>query len=65
VELFRGSYFVAPTGSPRAQFDVTRDGQRFLMLKPVAPDNRTSPMVPRIVVVQNWIEELKQRVPTG
>jgi hypothetical protein len=64
VELFRGSYFVAPTGSPRAQFDVTPDGQRFLMLKPVSPDNRTSPMMPRIVVVQRWFDEVKARVPT-
>ena len=63
MELFRGSYFIAPTGSPRAQFDVTPDGQRFLMLKPVSLDNSTSPMLPRIVVVQNWFEELNRRVP--
>jgi eukaryotic-like serine/threonine-protein kinase len=64
LELFRGSYFIAATGSPRAQFDVTPDGQRFLMLRPVSPDH-TSPTLPRIIVVQNWFEELKARVPTN
>jgi hypothetical protein len=35
---------------------VSSDGKRFLMIKDQAPA--------KLVVVQNWLEELKQRVPT-
>jgi hypothetical protein len=38
-------------------YDVSRDGQRFLMLKPAEQDGG----VRQIVVVQNWLEELKRR----
>jgi Tol biopolymer transport system component len=40
-------------------YDVSTDGKRFLMVK--QPANQAAP---QIVVVQNWLEELKQRVPT-
>src|SRR6185295_4040398 len=50
VQLFQGRYYIAPTGSPRAQFDVSADGQRFLMIAPVAT-NDGAPARPRIVVV--------------
>jgi len=63
LELFQGTYFVSPTGSPRAQYDVTADGQRFLMLAP-APGTSGSVPRPRMIVVQNWTEELKRLVPT-
>jgi hypothetical protein len=43
-------------------YDVSPDGQRFLMLKPTE-QNQAAPT--QIVVVQNWFEELKQKVPTG
>jgi len=62
VELFRGHYYVAPTGSPRAQYDVSANGQRILML--AATEGTASSARPHIVVVQNWFTELQQRVPT-
>jgi len=40
-------------------WDVSPDGQRFLMVKP-DEDLRE----PRLVVVPNWTEELKRLVPT-
>jgi serine/threonine-protein kinase len=46
-----------------ASYDVSPDGQRFLMIKedrPVA-DSSTQD---RIVVVLNWLEDLKQRLET-
>ena len=61
VELFRGSYYIPATGSPRPQYDVTADGQRFLMLASAAGTDSESRS--RIVVVQNWFEELKRLVP--
>jgi serine/threonine-protein kinase len=62
VEVFQGPYYIAATGSPRPQYDVAPDGQRFLMLLPDST-NDASAVGRRIVVVQNWLEELKQRVP--
>jgi serine/threonine-protein kinase len=62
VQVFRGPYYVSPTGSPRAQYDVTSDGQRFLMLAP-GPGTDASAARPHFVVVENWFEELKRRVP--
>ena len=48
---------------PSRQYDVSPDGQRFLMLKDTpASDQNATPA--SMVVVLNWLEELKQRVPT-
>jgi hypothetical protein len=58
--LFKGQYVPSVTTPPN--YDVSPDGQRFLMLE---PDEQTSSSVTQIVVVQNWFEELKQKVPTG
>ena len=58
--LFQGPYYFSPTGSPRAQYDVTADGKRFLMLTSATG----SDVRPRIVVVQHWFEELKKVLPT-
>ena len=38
------------------QYDVTADGQRFLMVK----DNDQKMYATKIVVVVNWVEELKR-----
>ncbi len=45
----------------RANYDVTPDGQRFVMVKPSEQQGAAT----QINVVLNWFEELKQRVPTG
>jgi Tol biopolymer transport system component len=55
VQLFEGSYYIAPSGSPRRQYDVTADGQRILML---TPGTSVGARGRRVVVVQNWFEEL-------
>ena len=61
-ELFRGGVY--PRGSARAKYAVTADGQRFLMSADlVAPPRREAGASPKVVVVQNWVEELKARVP--
>lgn len=38
--------------------DVATDGKKFLMVK-----QHANQAAPQIVVVQNWLEELKQRMP--
>ena len=59
--LFEGRYELAPAVLVD-NYDVSPDGQRFLMLKPAEQEQAT---LTQIVVVQNWFEELKQKVPTG
>jgi serine/threonine-protein kinase len=58
--LFEGPYEPTPVTFPN--YDVSPDGQRFLMLKP-SEQEQTAPT--QINVVLNWFEELKRRVPTG
>jgi len=49
-----------PTPATLSNYDVSPDGQRFLMLKPIEQEAPT-----QINVVLNWFEELKQKVPAG
>jgi serine/threonine-protein kinase len=58
--LFEGRY--GPPPVPIPNYDVSPDGQRFLMLK---PSETTEAAPTQINVVLNWFEELKQKVPTG
>jgi hypothetical protein len=57
--LFEGHYVQAPF--PTTNYDVSSEGQRFLMVKPSEQEAATT----QINVVLNWFEELKQKVPTG
>jgi hypothetical protein len=61
--LFRGTYVSAypSDGTPWA---IHPDGKRFLMIKPPgAPSSAAPAPRPKINIVLNWHEELKQRVP--
>ena len=62
--LFDGQEYVGYAGgSPVAVYDVTADGQRFLMEQDA--DTEGSGAVPsQIIMVQNWVEELTRLVPT-
>jgi Tol biopolymer transport system component len=59
-----GRYYM-PGGAYRGRtYDESRDGQRFLMIKPSAgPESGGAPA--GIVVVQNWFDELKRLLPVG
>jgi serine/threonine-protein kinase len=52
--LFQGQYVTLANSTPN--YDVTADGQKFLMLKTTVPPTQ-------INVIVNWFEELKQKVP--
>jgi hypothetical protein len=45
-------------------FDIHPDGERFLMLRlaEVGDDESTEEIAPKINIVVNWFEELKDRV---
>ena len=65
TKLFDKPYFRLGTRRGRSagrNYDVSADGQRFLMIKEAGSDLTAAPA--SIVVVQNWIEELKRLVPT-
>ncbi len=57
--LFEGRFLGAGPLHLRRSYDVSPDGQRFLMIQ------REQELVPtEIVVILNWFEELKRLVPT-
>jgi eukaryotic-like serine/threonine-protein kinase len=57
--LFEKEYAKSEFPATGIAYDVSADGQRFLMVK--EPDQNTA--VAQINVVLNWFEELKRRVP--
>jgi Tol biopolymer transport system component len=58
--VFQGEYVSAT--NQFSNYDISPDGQRFLMLKPT---EQVQAAPTQINVVLNWFEELKQKVPTG
>ena len=56
IALFGGPYPDSPGWTRLRSYDVSRDGERFLMLK--VPPERTRP---RINVVLNWFDELRAK----
>jgi Tol biopolymer transport system component len=56
--LFEGHYERATGWNGYANYDVTPDGQRFLMIR-----SEDEPAPTRIHVVLDWAEELKKKVP--
>ena len=58
--LFEKVTSTGPMAALAAQYDVSHDDQRFLMLEPVEPIEITE-----IMLVQNWFQELERLVPTN
>ena len=57
--LFEGAFRI---DGPFRGYDVTPDGQRFLMVREVS---QQPARVSQMVLVQNWLQELKRLVPTN
>ena len=49
--------------SRHRDYDITPDGERFLMVFPEDQTDVSEPVRPQINIVLNWFEELKERVP--
>ena len=60
TKLFRGRYYSA---NNVRTYDVSPDGQKFLMISAASPAGQPSTPDANIVVVLNWFEELKRLVP--
>jgi hypothetical protein len=56
--LFEGNF--ERSGGPDPNYDVSNDGQRFVMIKGADDE----PLQNQINIVLNWFEELKRLVPT-
>jgi serine/threonine-protein kinase len=65
VQVLKTAYVAGRTllGLDVRAYDVSVDGQRFLMLKEPQQDSGDA-QPPRLVVVLNWGEELKAKLPT-
>ena len=60
--LFRGTYWINNIVS--STYDISRDGQRFLMMKVAAPDSQEQASDETVLVaVENWFEELNRLAP--
>ena len=58
VVLFGGPYPDSPGWTRPRSYDVSKDGERFLLLKRAHQTER-----PRVNVVVNWFDELRAKVP--
>ena len=56
--LFTGNY--APAFSDSPMYDVTPDGNAFVMVQPYEES-----VVSRMIVIVNWFEELRRLVPAN
>ena len=67
ITLFRGTYLSRSLQKlVFTRWDIHPNGKKFLMIKPAASAAAASAAAspqPKIIVVLNWLEELKQRVP--
>lgn len=64
VQVLTTAYYGGITVLSRTgTYDVAPDGQRFLMIRDI--DDATADRRTQIVIVRNWIEELKRLVPAG
>jgi serine/threonine-protein kinase len=61
--LVKEGYFTTPTANTGRTYDISSDGQRFLMIKEGGGTDQTA-APPQLIVVQHWTEELKRLVPT-
>ena len=64
--LFQGTYVSISfmfAGFDFATWDISPDGQRFLMMKEAGTNGSEGSGPRKINIVLNWFEELKQRVP--
>jgi serine/threonine-protein kinase len=60
-KLLEARYYTGGNVTISRTYDVSRDGQRFLMIKPSQSDSLSAPG--GLIVVQHWDQELNARVP--
>jgi serine/threonine-protein kinase len=61
TKMLEGHYVVSTLGLFQRNYDISADGQRFLMIKAAGGEATGAP--PQLVIVQHFDEELKRLVP--
>ena len=62
--IFSGDYGVGAAAAVGRNFDISPEDGRFLMIRRPPPDSTNEEPVPlELILVQNWHEELLERVP--
>jgi len=62
--LIKEGYVTAPAGSPGRTYDISPDGERFLLIK-TASGSELGAAPNNLIVVQHFDEELKGLVPAN
>ena len=62
--LIKEGYFTVPGANPGRTYDISPDGQRFLLIK-AGGDSEQAAAPITLIVVQHFDEELKRLVPTN
>jgi eukaryotic-like serine/threonine-protein kinase len=62
--LIKAGYFTVPGVSPGRTYDISPDGQRFLLIKEGGGSEQAAAPI-TLIVVQHFDEELKRLVPTN
>ena len=60
--LVKEGYYTNPL-DPIRTYDISEDGQRFLLIKPDTSSQRDAAASGGLVVVLNWVEDLKRLAP--
>ena len=59
--VVKEGYYTSP-GNPGRTYDISPDGQRFLMIKDRTAGQTAAPA--GLIVIEHWVDELKRLVPT-
>ncbi len=59
TRLFQGPYFASGPGNVFRTYDVSADGERFVMIR----ISDSGSLDEELIAVENWFEELKRLVP--
>lgn len=59
--LLGGRVYAGNDGPPGRTYDISPDGERFLMIKHASGDQNAGW---ELILVQHWFEELERLVPT-
>ena len=60
-----GYWHAADSGNLGRTYDVSPDGRRFIRIKSREGDSNESGVRESFIIVENWTEELKRRVPVN
>ncbi len=63
-EVVKAGYMTSPGGSPGRTYDISPDGQRFLLIKQGAAPGENAPHA-KLILALNWTEDLRRLVPSS